>query len=722
MCASLQHLLLYAPSATGRIPSSLTCRWRWRARSRSGIFSSRAVGSLRLSPIGQTFDSDPGDGPARLADGIREAIEIVALDRTGEVRVVSAALSALGTGSQILLSAELAGLISVTGDRVELVEPSVRQTLVDGLAPARRRQLHRMLADVLTHHRHHTQRAEHLASAAVGPDHEAASALAIVAAEATERGDAAGAGALFLRAADLFPDPEDRARHLYYAADGFWNAGDYATARAAFDGAYVGSTEPVLRADVALQLGQLDMYQRGPRFSRDLFTSAAAAVEPHDIDRAAMLLVHAASTVMLSSDVIGALVLARRACALAESGDGASIIPASLMLAFLSLQHGDRADFDRLFPPLGRIADELKDSDLPEIDLFLQLVGMIHIYTERWDAGRVYLSAVGHRAGRRARFATAALASATLAELCWRSGQWDEAWSLATGDLVQEVTLTGARLWLLAFTAHLEAGFGRADDCRHRAQAALAESEPMGFGTAIVWASHALGLLELGLGHPVAAAAHLDHVDAIATAYEMIEPNVLWWQADHVEALFRSGRAREAARALARFEAGGAMSQQRWAPAAAARCRGMMADSIDDAENFFATALLHHERLVAPFELGRTLLCRAERRVSAGADRDPTHDLDEAAAIFASLGAMSWFAQADALRQTIVARGDQQMADVLTPAEWRVAEAVATGMTNREVAAHLYVSEKTVEFHLHNVYRKLDVHSRTQLVRRLPQR
>ena len=87
---------------------------------------------------------------------------------------------------------------------------------------------------------------------------------------------------------------------------------------------------------------------------------------------------------------------------------------------------------------------------------------------------------------------------------------------------------------------------------------------------------------------------------------------------------------------------------------------------------------------------------------------------------FDSLGAASWSSQALALRDTIASRGEPPVDERLSPAERRVAEAVVAGLSNREVAASLYVSEKTVEFHLHNVYRKLGVRSRTQLVRRLP--
>lgn len=645
---------------------------------------------------------------------------MLALDLTGEVRVVRAALTSAGGDPDDLLAAEFFGALRVEGDGVDFVDQLTRPIIIAAMAPDERRSVNRLFADVLAEPRHRVQRAQHLALSTVGPDHRAAVAFAELGQEASQRGDPALAGELFMRAGGFAPDPEQRAAHLYFAADGYWNAGQYTAARAAFDAAHVGSTQPILRADIALQLGQLDMYQRGPRYSRDLFIAAAEAVEPHDIDRAAMLLVHAASTAMLSSDIVGSLGLARRARALAERGDGSSTIPASLMVAFLSLHHGDVDEFDALFPPISQIADSLKDADIPEADLLLQLVGMVHVYTEQWATGRAYLTAVAHSASRRARVATAALASAILAELCWRSGRWEEAWTLATSDVVREVTLTGARLWLLAFTAHLDAGFGRAEDCRTRARAAIAEAEPMGFGTATMWANHALGLLELGLGHAVAAASHLDRVAAAASAYEIIEPSGMWWQADHVEALVRSGRQHEAAKALARFESGAALSQRAWASATTARCRAMMATTADEAEHWFAESLAQLDRLAAPFELGRTLLCRAERRVSTSSDFDPTADLAEAIAIFDALGALQWSAQGSALRDTIATGRDPGAEGMLTPAESRVAKAVVAGLTNREVAASLYVSEKTVEFHLHNVYRKLGVRSRTQLARQLP--
>jgi DNA-binding NarL/FixJ family response regulator len=110
----------------------------------------------------------------------------------------------------------------------------------------------------------------------------------------------------------------------------------------------------------------------------------------------------------------------------------------------------------------------------------------------------------------------------------------------------------------------------------------------------------------------------------------------------------------------------------------------------------------------------------AERRVATGSEFDASADLAEAVAIFDALDAAAWAEQGRSLRATITARGEAAIEDLLSAAERRVAEAVVAGMSNREFAAALFVSERTVEFHLHNVYRKLGVRSRTQLVRRLP--
>ena len=202
----------------------------------------------------------------RFDDDIALVLGAAAVDTTGEIRVVRAALGLCRVDPNALLAAEVAGILSFTGDQVDFVDPARRSTISAALGPPERRALHRVFATVLTEPRHRAQRAEHLAAAAVGPDSEAAAALAELGRLASERGDLAQAGELFMRAGGLSPEAEERASYLLKAGDACWNAGNYTAARAGFDAAYTGSTQPVLRADIALQLGQLDMFQRGPRY------------------------------------------------------------------------------------------------------------------------------------------------------------------------------------------------------------------------------------------------------------------------------------------------------------------------------------------------------------------------------------------------------------------------------------------------------------------------
>ena len=156
----------------------------------------------------------------------------------------------------------------------------------------------------------------------------------------------------------------------------------------------------------------------------------------------------------------------------------------------------------------------------------------------------------------------------------------------------------------------------------------------------------------------------------------------------------------------------------RWANAAAARCRGLLAAD-DEFEAPLQAALEHREM---PFETARTRLVLGERLRRAGRRVEARADLREALAAFERLGAQPWAERARTeLRASgeRVRRGSPTAAEQLTPQELQVALEVARGSTNREAAAALFLSPKTIEFHLRNIYRKLGIRSRTELVRRV---
>ena len=148
-----------------------------------------------------------------------------------------------------------------------------------------------------------------------------------------------------------------------------------------------------------------------------------------------------------------------------------------------------------------------------------------------------------------------------------------------------------------------------------------------------------------------------------------------------------------------------------WALATAARCEGLLAATLADAEAAFARALAAHDRLDAPFERARTLLRLGERRAEFGS-ADAEAPLREAHAVFERLGAVPWTAQADRLLGTAPAT---DLPVALTKQERQVAALVGRGATNREAAEQLFLSPRTIDFHLRNIYKKLGVRSRTEL-------
>ena len=191
------------------------------------------------------------------------------------------------------------------------------------------------------------------------------------------------------------------------------------------------------------------------------------------------------------------------------------------------------------------------------------------------------------------------------------------------------------------------------------------------------------------------------------------------WRPDLIEALVRAGRAEEAEAQLAVLERQAAATGGRWARAAALRGRGLLAAE-DGFRAPFEQALALHADVPMPFEEARTQLAYGKRLRRAKARADARAPLDAARATFARLGATAWLERAQAeLRATGQSTGARAPAASawLTAHELQVALHIAQGMTNREAAAALFVSPKTVEYHLGQIYRKLEVRGRSQLAR-----
>ena len=278
------------------------------------------------------------------------------------------------------------------------------------------------------------------------------------------------------------------------------------------------------------------------------------------------------------------------------------------------------------------------------------------------------------------------------------------------------------RAWSLAVLAHFDAAAGRAEACRERAALAVRGASATGAGVVLVWAGHAMGLLEVGFGRWAAAARQLDRVAALTESLGRHLPGAVWWQGDHIEALVRAGRRYDATVALDRLDRERSVGEQRWPACAAARGRAMLAPDLDVALEEFTRSIEFAAALPAPFEVARSRLNRGERLIEADSSAAATEDLRHALESFERLGATAFANRTRVLLgEPVASRSTMGLSDLLTPGELRVALAVAKGATNREVGADLFVSVKTVDYHLQNVFRKLNLRSRTELAVRVSQ-
>jgi DNA-binding CsgD family transcriptional regulator len=228
-----------------------------------------------------------------------------------------------------------------------------------------------------------------------------------------------------------------------------------------------------------------------------------------------------------------------------------------------------------------------------------------------------------------------------------------------------------------------------------------------------------LGLVALWTGDRSAAAEWLGKADRRAAELGWGEPSVRWWSADYAEMLLELGRIDEAVRVVDVWEADGTRIGREWVLAHVTRCRGLVAaaqEAIDEAASLLQQAVAQHEEVGDPFGRARALLGLGIVRRRARQKRGARVAISDALGGFEQLGAATWVEKARAELGSI---GGRRREEGLTAAELRVAALVAEGQTNREVAAALFLGERTVASHLTHIYAKLGVRSRTELARRL---
>jgi DNA-binding NarL/FixJ family response regulator len=293
-----------------------------------------------------------------------------------------------------------------------------------------------------------------------------------------------------------------------------------------------------------------------------------------------------------------------------------------------------------------------------------------------------------------------------------------------TGDATELARQLGGDFPLmlsLVVGAWLAVFGGQHEDARTVVTDAIDASKRSGTGWHDDWSVTALGFLETSLGNYDAAlnalGPLLSKFDPSSYPTEIFAASFL---PDAVEALTALGRADEAEPLVDALERNGRRLNRAWMLAVGARCRAMVQAARGDVEAAVQSAqraLTEYDRLPMPFERARTqlLLGQLTRRERS----ESTAVLRDALAVFERLGTELWANRARAELAGRPTKAQARQKDALTVAELQVAELAASGMTNRDVAAKLFISSKTVEAALARIYRKLDIRSRAELARRL---
>jgi DNA-binding CsgD family transcriptional regulator len=641
---------------------------------------------------------------AALPESVRIALLIAALEQSGDLET----LERTGVTRAALVTARDAGLVQLDGT-LEFRHPLVRSAVYGSASDRERRAAHTALAAVL---KDPVSRAWHAALVSDDADERIAIQLDAAAAQAVARGAHATGAAAFERASELSEVTALKGRRLVYAAQAMVAAGRSAAALALADRAQqlIGDSPDAAELDVVRAI--ISMRQGTPAQTFSLARSAAAALAEHQPDRALQmvsLMVWAASRGGWTAAGVPA---AHAVLQEIQGGGVRQTFMETMLAAAMALLGGDAVGAGDGFDRALRIANTVETD--PDVT---RLAGLLSMWIADFMPARDRFARVvaQYRSAGSLTELEAAMPLLAISELC-----------ASRADASAEVTAEGLELMrqlsnepdeisyvaLQAWTASLT---GDEEACRAYSASAIQRGLVAGVGWAVGEAHLALGLLELGLGNARAAIDHFEQTDP-----GPFPPTMVLATPEFIDAALRLGEPERARLALDRLEAWAPVSRTALVAGMVARCRGVMASDAEEAELCFQEALRHHDYRVQPYERARTQLAYGERLRRDRRRIQARIHLRAALDTFEGIGVTLWAERTRGeLRATgeTARRREPSTLDELTPQELRVARLVASGASNKDVAAQLFVSRRTVEYHLGKVFVKLGVSSRAQLVR-----
>jgi DNA-binding CsgD family transcriptional regulator len=636
-----------------------------------------------------------------------------------DLPLVARACAAGGIDVGSLAAAEQVGLVSIHQDRVTFAHPLARSAIYATATAGRRRELHATIASVMGD-ADPDRRAWHRSEACLGPDEGVAGELQALGARSADRGAVAVAATAFEHAARLSPDDTDRARRLLCAGEAACQAGDAARATSLLDQSLLLMPPPSVRARAQRMRGVIALRSGSIADARAALTAAAQQSSAFDPSEALECWAEAIHACFYLADADAALAAAQAAEALLTQGVSERSAVLATVAAGMARVLAGVGGTEMIRRGVGALGQLEPIAPHPGDEASWLLLGPLFLRDS--STGRdLVRRALDERRGR--------AAIGTLAHLLFhlaRDGATTDRWTAAEGDYTEAISLArefGQTTELAASSAGLAwllARQGRDDDTRRYA----AEAERLGaihqVNLARIWAGHALGDLELGLGQVEAAVGTYSDLHDLLRRLRVKDVD-LSPAPELVECLIRTGRVEEARGLADDYQEQALAKGQPWALARAARVRALLCP-VAEVDGCFAAAIELHAATLDRFEQARTRLAygarlrRLRRRVDA---RPP---LQSAYDDFILLGARPWADEAAselAATGATVLRSGANPTSLLTPRELQIALHLAGGRTTRETAAALFLSPKTVEYHLRHVYTKLGIESRTQLVARM---
>ncbi len=650
-----------------------------------------------------------------LPDHARQLLLLAAAEPVGDPILLQSACAQLGNA---LPAADATDGLLAVGERVTFRHPLARSAVYRSARASERRAAHMALAQVTDPHVDPDRRAWHLAAAAAGPDEDVARELELSAGRAKARGGQAAAAAFLQRAVALTSDPTLRADRALTAAQASLGAGAFDIARGLLVTAETGPPDELGRARIDLLRAEIVFAQSRGGDAPLLLLQAAHRLEPLDTRLARDTYLDAWGAALFAGHLAPAggslLDVSRAAAAALAPADRA--LPRDLLLDGLALifTAGVRAAAPALVPAVSAFASG--EASVEEVLRWGWLAARAAIWLWDYDNGlRIPLRAV-----QLARDSGALEVLAVADNVCGQAAAWGGDFELAAllaAEVEAVKEATNSRIGPYASIA-LVGLRGREAEASEVIEGVIKGATASGQGTAVQYAHWAKSVLMNGLGR---------YEEALAAAMKATEGTpelfvTMWAFGELIEAATRTGHAEEAKSALARLGEQTEATDAQWALGIHAQSRALLSEGAT-AERSYHDAIdcLGRTRLRPHLARARLLygewLRRENRRVDARVQ------LRAAREMFVAIGMEAF---AERARRELIVTGERIRRqasgppDDLTPQERQIAWLARSGLSNPEIGAQLFLSPRTVEWHLRKVFTKLGIHSRQELSRALP--